>query len=118
MDGWNSKTRSLRLLRTHLVGLSCGRSIVRSFFGILLLVSLGAADVRAGLQIADSKEEQVSVWRASGSAADPAMSESDLQSDPADGNQTPILVPLPAPLIGAASGLLIVFLLRKRVIRG
>ena len=118
MNGLNSKTKLLRFLRTHLVALSCGRYIVPSLLGILLVVGLGAADVRAGLQIADSNEEQASAWRASVSGVDPAMSESDLQSDPADGNQAPILVPLPAPLIGAASGLLIVFLLRKRVIRG
>ena len=126
-DGWSLREMNVMNLlsgtcrewRASDSGWLVQMSLVFLILGLLLSASTGLADGGPQGQMADVEGDRSSAWRPSQEVAtELSVAPSSLQSAPSNGTQAPILVPLPAPMIGAASGLAVAWLLRKRVIRG
>ena len=89
---------------------------------ILILLSIGAASAFAGANVTDETMERPegSVW--TNTVFDPDRAEASGELNTADdsandGRQEPVLVPLPAPILAAGTGLGLAWILRKRMIR-
>ncbi len=88
-------------------------------FNILTIASVilfGAPAMSDGPSDGQDTEESISIWNDSNLSFDDRQSEG-LQTRSDDETQEPILVPLPAPVLAAGSGLGIAWLIRKRMRR-
>lgn len=100
---------------------SAARWFVRTsallFVVVLLTASIGFADQPEDEMKTSLENGKSSVWRPAVVSTASAESLPDLESSDEGGLPEPILVPLPAPIIGAASGLVVAWLLRRRMVR-
>ena len=94
-----------------------GLSGIVAVLGLLLATDVVPADGGPEQVVVSESDRQGSAWRPEVLTVDSKVPLANLQSNPAEALQPPILVPLPAPMIGAASGLAVAWLFRRRLIR-
>ncbi len=92
------------------------RRFLFNFLTIVPMVLFGAPAMSDGPSDGQDTEESISIWNDSNLSFDDRQSEG-LQTRSDDETQEPILVPLPAPVLAAGSGLGIAWLIRKRMRR-
>ena len=93
-------------------------------FNILTVLAVSSGSFFSAVAMADGEEDgtegpgiaEVSIWDDS-EALDTASNAGGLQTSSSETIQPPILVPLPAPLIAAGTGLGLAWLVRRRMSR-
>ena len=96
------------------------RKLVAFIVGLCILPELGMASAQVGPNsAANPSEPSSSIWADTAFDARRADGLDGLNTSESetDGRQDPILVPLPAPILAAVSGLGLAWILRKRMTR-